>query len=105
MPNQSGGAISWLAHLMNAICAQWVTPPSAAFTQDGFIWRLAGDDENAVAHAASEVIRIANTRVGEGFVAVSAENARRNSGSIMPALRRLPHTNAFKINEDVVDFH
>src|SRR4029077_3073741 len=30
---------------------------------------IVGDDEEAVARAASEVIRIANTRVGEGFVA------------------------------------
>eukprot|EP01030_Chromulinospumella_sphaerica_P011551 gene11551-11343_t len=29
---------------------------------------IVGDDENAVAQAASEVIRMANARVGEGFI-------------------------------------
>ncbi|MFL6658161.1 MAG: DUF3683 domain-containing protein, partial [Massilia sp.] len=38
---------------------------------------IVGDDENAVAQAASEVVRIANTRVGEGFVAVSAEARKK----------------------------
>ena len=32
---------------------------------------IVGDDENAVARATSEVVRIANSRSGEGFVAVS----------------------------------
>src|SRR5690242_19560803 len=34
---------------------------------------IVGDDEPAAALAASEVIRIANARVGEGFIAVSPE--------------------------------
>ena len=34
---------------------------------------IVGDDEAAVARATSEVVRIANARGGEGFVAVSAE--------------------------------
>src|SRR5207237_7774581 len=38
---------------------------------------IVGDDENAVAQAASEVIRIANIRVGEGFVAVSPEARKK----------------------------
>ena len=45
---------------------------------------IVGDDEDAVAAAASEVVRLANTRHGEGFVAVSAE-ARKNSGSTVRA--------------------
>lgn len=40
---------------------------------------IVGHNEDAVARATSEVIRIANSRVGEGFVAVSPE-ARKNSG-------------------------
>jgi len=63
---------------------------------------IVGDDENAVAAAASEVIRLANTRHGEGFVAVSPE-ARKQfwaDRSRTAAISR--HTNAFKINEDVV---
>ena len=63
---------------------------------------IVGDDENAVAQAASEVVRMANTRVGEGFVAVSAEARKKFwlDRSRTAAIAR--HTNAFKINEDVV---
>ncbi len=63
---------------------------------------IVGDDEEAVARATSEVIRLANTRVGEGFVAVSPE-ARKTfwlDRARTAAIAR--HTNAFKINEDVV---
>jgi FAD/FMN-containing dehydrogenase len=38
---------------------------------------IVGDDEDAVARAASEVVRIANARGGEGFVAVSAEARKK----------------------------
>ena len=63
---------------------------------------IVGDDPDAVALAASEVVRIANTRHGEGFVAVSAEARKRFwlDRSRTAAIAR--HTNAFKINEDVV---
>ncbi len=63
---------------------------------------IVGDDETAVARATSEVVRIANSRSGEGFIAVSAD-ARRQfwlDRSRTAAIAR--HTNAFKINEDVV---
>jgi FAD/FMN-containing dehydrogenase/Fe-S oxidoreductase len=63
---------------------------------------IVGDDEAAVAAATSHVVRIANARSGEGFVAVSAE-ARRQfwlDRARTAAIAR--HTNAFKINEDVV---
>jgi FAD/FMN-containing dehydrogenase/Fe-S oxidoreductase len=63
---------------------------------------IVGDDENAVAQAASEVVRLANTRVGEGFIAVSPEARKKFwlDRSRTAAIAR--HTNAFKINEDVV---
>ncbi|RBL80160.1 FAD-linked oxidase, partial [Streptomyces cavourensis] len=63
---------------------------------------IVGDDEDAVAAAASEVVRLANTRHGEGFVAVSAEARKKFwlDRSRTAAIAR--HTNAFKINEDVV---
>src|SRR4029079_2597697 len=38
---------------------------------------IVGDDEEAVARAASEVVRIANSRAGEGFVAVGADARRK----------------------------
>ncbi|MGE8702435.1 MAG: DUF3400 domain-containing protein, partial [Achromobacter sp.] len=63
---------------------------------------IVGDDDDAVAAAASEVVRLANTRHGEGFVAVSPEARKKFwlDRSRTAAIAR--HTNAFKINEDVV---
>jgi FAD/FMN-containing dehydrogenase/Fe-S oxidoreductase len=63
---------------------------------------IVGESDDAVAKAASEAIRIANARGGEGFVAVSAEARRKFwlDRSRTAAIAR--HTNAFKINEDVV---
>ncbi|MBC3870539.1 DUF3683 domain-containing protein [Undibacterium oligocarboniphilum] len=63
---------------------------------------IVGDDDNAVAQAASEVIRIANTRVGEGFVAVSPEARKKFWLDRAKTAAISKHTNAFKINEDVV---
>ncbi|MDB5747743.1 MAG: FAD-linked oxidase [Massilia sp.] len=63
---------------------------------------IVGDDENAVALAASEVVRIANTRVGEGFVAVSPEARKKFWLDRARTAAIARHTNAFKINEDVV---
>jgi FAD/FMN-containing dehydrogenase/Fe-S oxidoreductase len=63
---------------------------------------IVGDDENAVAQAASEVIRIANTHVGEGFVAVSPEARKKFWLDRAKTAAISKHTNAFKINEDVV---
>jgi len=63
---------------------------------------IVGDDDDAVARAASEVVRIANARGAEGFVAVSAEARKKFwlDRSRTAAIAR--HTNAFKVNEDVV---
>ncbi len=63
---------------------------------------IVGDDENAVAMAASEVVRLANTRVGEGFVAVSPEARKKFWLDRARTAAIAKHTNAFKINEDVV---
>jgi FAD/FMN-containing dehydrogenase/Fe-S oxidoreductase len=63
---------------------------------------IVGADESAVAHSAAQVVRIANARSGEGFTAVGAE-ARKSfwrDRSRTAAIAR--HTNAFKVNEDVV---
>jgi len=63
---------------------------------------IVGENEDAVAAAASQVVRLANARGAEGFIAVSAE-ARRTfwlDRARTAAIAR--HTNAFKINEDVV---
>ncbi|HVJ11060.1 MAG TPA: FAD-binding and (Fe-S)-binding domain-containing protein, partial [Burkholderiales bacterium] len=63
---------------------------------------LVGDDVDAVAAAASVVVRIANARGGEGFVAVSPEARKRFWLDRARTAAIARHTNAFKINEDVV---
>jgi FAD/FMN-containing dehydrogenase/Fe-S oxidoreductase len=63
---------------------------------------IVGDDANAVAEAASKVVRIANARGGEGFIAVSAEARKRFWLDRARTAAIAKHTNAFKINEDVV---
>jgi FAD/FMN-containing dehydrogenase/Fe-S oxidoreductase len=63
---------------------------------------IVGDDENAVARATSEVVRIANSRSGEGFVAVSAEARKKFWLDRKRTAAIARHTNAFKVNEDVV---
>jgi len=63
---------------------------------------IAGDDADAVARATSEVIRIANSRAGEGFVAVSADARKKFWLDRKRTAAISKHTNAFKINEDVV---
>ena len=63
---------------------------------------IVGDDEDAVARAASQVVRIANARGGEGFIAVSAETRRKFWLDRARTAAIAKHTNAFKINEDVV---
>jgi FAD/FMN-containing dehydrogenase/Fe-S oxidoreductase len=63
---------------------------------------IVGDDEAAVARAASEVVRIANSRAGEGFVAVSADARKKFWLDRKRTAAIAKHTNAFKINEDVV---
>src|SRR5690606_25748772 len=68
----------------------------------GLIGDIVGDDADAVALAADEVVRIANTRHGEGFVAVSAEARKRFWLDRARTAAIARHTNAFKINEDVV---
>lgn len=63
---------------------------------------IVGDDENAVAEACSEVVRLSNARDGEGFIAVSPEARARFWADRARTAAIAKHTNAFKINEDVV---
>jgi len=63
---------------------------------------IVGDDDDAVALAASEVVRIANSRHGEGFIAVSPEARKKFWLDRARTAAIARHTNAFKINEDVV---
>jgi len=63
---------------------------------------IVGDDADAVARATSEVVRIANSRSGEGFVAVSADARKKFWLDRKRTAAIARHTNAFKVNEDVV---
>ncbi|MCP5222329.1 MAG: DUF3683 domain-containing protein [Zoogloeaceae bacterium] len=63
---------------------------------------IVGHDEKAVMTATSAVVRMTNARGSEGFIAVSDEQRKKFwlDRSRTAAISR--HTNAFKINEDVV---
>ena len=63
---------------------------------------VAGEEEDAVAAACSEIVHLANARDGEGFIAVSAEARKRFWSDRARTAAIAKHTNAFKINEDVV---
>ena len=63
---------------------------------------IASDDENAVGEVASAVVRMCNARDGEGFIAVSGEARKKFWLDRARTAAIAKHTNAFKINEDVV---
>ncbi len=63
---------------------------------------VAGDDDDQVAQAASEVVRLSAARGAEGFIAVSAEARKHFWLDRARTAAIAAHTNAFKINEDVV---
>jgi len=63
---------------------------------------IVGDDADAVARATSEVVRLANGRSGEGFIAVSADARKKFWLDRKRTAAISRHTNAFKVNEDVV---
>ncbi len=63
---------------------------------------IASDDDNACAEAAAHIVRLANARQGEGFIAVSPEARKRFWADRARTAAIAAHTNAFKINEDVV---
>jgi FAD/FMN-containing dehydrogenase len=59
---------------------------------------IVSDSEEAVAEAASTVIKLANARNAEGFTAVSPEARRRFWLDRSRTAAIAAHTNAFKIN-------
>ncbi|GAB4061681.1 DUF3683 domain-containing protein [Uliginosibacterium sediminicola] len=63
---------------------------------------IVGDDENAVALATSEVVRICNARGAEGFIAVTPDTRKKFWLDRGRTAAIAKHTNAFKVNEDVV---
>ncbi len=75
---------------------------ATAYPKMALFGDIVGDDADVVARAASEVVRMANGRNGEGFVAVSAEARKKFWLDRARTAAIARHTNAFKINEDVV---
>jgi FAD/FMN-containing dehydrogenase/Fe-S oxidoreductase len=63
---------------------------------------IVGENDEAVARVASEVVRMCNARGAEGFVAVSPEARKKLWLDRARTAAIARHTNAFKINEDVV---
>ena len=63
---------------------------------------IVSDDEKAVAESAAEVVRLANARNAEGFTAISPEARRQFWADRSRTAAIAKHTNAFKVNEDVV---
>ncbi|MEA3302550.1 MAG: FAD-binding and (Fe-S)-binding domain-containing protein, partial [Pseudomonadota bacterium] len=63
---------------------------------------IISDDETSVAAAAERIILLANARNAEGFIATSPEARRRFWIDRARTAAISAHTNAFKINEDVV---
>ena len=63
---------------------------------------IVSDNEEAVARTAAEMVRLANARNAEGFIAISPEARRQFWADRSRTAAIAAHTNAFKINEDVV---
>ncbi len=63
---------------------------------------IVGDIEDEIAIAASRVVKIANLRGGEGSIAVTPEARKKFWLDRARTAAIAKHTNAFKINEDVV---
>ncbi|MCU0974930.1 MAG: FAD/FMN-binding oxidoreductase [Steroidobacteraceae bacterium] len=102
---RDGAILAGLEHLDERyLKAVGYTPKSrrGSLPKMVLIGDIVGDDEMAVARATSEVVRIANSRSGEGFIAVNAEARRKFWADRQRTAAIARHTNAFKINEDVV---
>ncbi|NND91136.1 MAG: DUF3683 domain-containing protein [Granulosicoccus sp.] len=63
---------------------------------------IVSDDENLVGKAASGIVQLVNKRGAEGFIAVSRDARRQFWAARSRTAAIAAHTNAFKINEDVV---
>ncbi|WP_130470342.1 DUF3683 domain-containing protein [Candidatus Magnetaquicoccus inordinatus] len=63
---------------------------------------VVGDDLPAVSAAAEHIVQLAQSRGGEGFIATTPEGRERFWSDRSRTAAIAAHTNAFKINEDVV---
>ncbi len=63
---------------------------------------IVGHDEDAVMQATSDVVRMTNVRGAEGFIAITPETRKKFWLDRSRTAAISKHTNAFKVNEDVV---
>lgn len=63
---------------------------------------IVSDDPQAVEQVTQEVIRMAGSRAGEGFIAITPQERKRFWSDRKRTAAISRHTNAFKVNEDVV---
>ena len=63
---------------------------------------IVADSEDGCGEAAAHIVKLANLRGGEGFIAVSADARKKFWLDRARTAAIAAHTNAFKINEDVV---
>ncbi len=63
---------------------------------------IVANNESTLARVSNEVIKMANQHTAEGFIAISAEARDRFWADRKRTAAISAHTNAFKINEDVV---
>ena len=63
---------------------------------------IISDDEELLAKTCSDIVELANKREAEGFIAVSDQARQRFWSDRARTAAISAHTNAFKINEDVV---
>ncbi|MFK7993447.1 MAG: DUF3683 domain-containing protein [Granulosicoccus sp.] len=63
---------------------------------------IVSDDNDLVGKVASDVVQLVNRRGAEGFIAVSSEARKQFWAARSRTAAIAAHTNAFKINEDVV---
>ena len=100
-----GVLLSGLEHLDSRYLKAVKYSPKAARNQRPkmvLIADICGSVEDDVARVCDAVIRTVNQRDGEGFVAISAEARKRFWYDRTQTAAISSHTNAFKINEDVV---
>ncbi|MCP4700077.1 MAG: DUF3683 domain-containing protein [Gammaproteobacteria bacterium] len=105
LESESGAALAGLEHMDERYVRAVKYNPKAARTELPKMVLLAdvfGDDEAIVEKAAREVVRLAQARDGEGFIAAGAEARERFWAERARTAAIAAHTNAFKINEDVV---
>src|SRR5574343_1728944 len=102
---RSGTLLAGLEHLDDRyLKAVGYTTKSkrGGFPKMVLIGDIVGDDPDAGARAVSEVVRRANGRAGEGFTAVGADARKKFWADRKRTAAVSKHTNAFKVNEDVV---